>query len=44
MKILWTIWQTGAAYDEATHTRNQVRHGSWVVNLLHGNPATPAAQ
>ncbi|MCA1673626.1 MAG: transposase, partial [Actinobacteria bacterium] len=44
MKILWTMWQNRTAYDEATHTRNQVRHGSWVVNLLHRNPATPTAQ
>ena len=43
VKILWTMWQTRAAYDEATHTRNQVRHGSWVVGLLPPDPATPTA-
>ena len=43
IKILWTMWQTRTAYDEAAHTRNQVRHGSWVVGLLPANPATPTA-
>jgi transposase len=31
LKILWKMWQTGTRYDEALHTRNQVKHGSWVV-------------
>jgi transposase len=33
LKIIWKMWQTHTAYDEALHTRNQVRHGSWVVTL-----------
>ena len=33
VKILWKMWQTGTPYDEALHTRNQVNHGSWVVQL-----------
>jgi transposase len=41
LKILWTIWQDHACYDEALHTRNQVQHGSWVIALL---PRTAAAQ
>lgn len=32
-KILWKMWQTGTPYDEALHLRNQVRHGSWVIQL-----------
>lgn len=32
LKILWKMWQTGTTYDEALHTRNQVRHGSWVIH------------
>jgi hypothetical protein len=40
--ILWTIWQKNVAYDEATHTRNQVKHGSWVVRHLPKSEA-PAA-
>jgi transposase len=34
LKILWKMWQTGSRYDEALHTRNQTRHGSWVIRLL----------
>jgi transposase len=34
LNILWSIWQKNVAYDEASHTRNQVKHGSWVVRLL----------
>jgi len=33
LKILWKMWQTRTAYDEALHTRNQVEHGSWVMAL-----------
>ena len=42
LNILWTIWQKNVAYDEATHTRNQVKHGSWVVRHLPKSEA-PAA-
>ena len=31
LKILWRMWQDGTRYDEARHTHNQRRHGSWVV-------------
>jgi transposase len=34
LKILWKMWQTRTRYDEALHTRNQTRHGSWVLQLL----------
>jgi len=33
LKILWKMWQTRTRYDEALHTRNQTRHGSWVLSL-----------
>jgi transposase len=33
LKIIWKMWQTHTPYSEALHTRNQVRHGSWVVKL-----------
>lgn len=33
LKILWKMWQTGTPYDEALHTRNQVKHGSWLIRL-----------
>lgn len=41
LKILWKMWQERKPYDEPRHTRNQVTHGSWVIQLL---PQTPAAQ
>jgi len=31
LNILWKMWQNKTTYDEALHTRNQVRHGSWIV-------------
>ena len=31
LNILWKMWQTGTRYDEAKHMRNQVQHGSWVI-------------
>ena len=34
LKIVWRLWQEGTPYDEARHTLDQVRHGSWVVKLL----------
>lgn len=33
LKILWRMWQERAPYDEARHTRAQLQHGSWVLNL-----------
>jgi transposase len=33
LKILWKMWHTRTPYNEALHTRNQVKHGSWVVQL-----------
>jgi transposase len=33
LKILWKMWQTKTHYDEQLHTRNQVRHGSWVLAI-----------
>ena len=45
LKILWRMWQDRAAYDEAKHTRNQVKHGSWVVTLLSdATTSQPAPQ
>jgi len=40
LKILWKMWQTGKPYDEALHTRNQTKHGSWVIRLT--SPTGPA--
>jgi transposase len=33
LKILWKMWQTHTPYDEALHTRNQTKHGSWILAL-----------
>ena len=37
LNILWKMWQTGTTYDEALHMRNQVLHGSWVIQLRQGD-------
>ena len=31
VKIIVRMWQTRTTYDEAFHTRNQIKHGSWVI-------------
>jgi transposase len=33
LKILWKMWQDHTRYDETLHTRNQLKHGSWVLAL-----------
>ena len=33
LKILWKMWQTHTPYDADTHTRNQLKHGSWVLKI-----------
>lgn len=33
LKILWKMWQTRTHYDADLHTRNQIKHGSWVLLL-----------
>jgi transposase len=33
LKILWKMWQTRTAYDERLHLKNQLAHGSWVLQL-----------
>lgn len=38
IKILWKMWQTHTQYDEALHTRNQVKHGSWTIQMPSGEP------
>ena len=38
LKILWKMWQTRTAYDEALHIRNQVKHGSWILALPQETP------
>jgi transposase len=38
LKVLWKMWQTRTAYDADLHARNQLKHGSWVLQL-HPQPA-----
>jgi transposase len=38
LKILWRMIQTGKNYDADFHAKNQLNHGSWVLQLL---PKTP---
>jgi transposase len=33
LKILWKMWQTRTPYNPEFHQRNQIRHGSWVIQL-----------
>jgi hypothetical protein len=33
LKIIWKMWQTGTTYDPAQHMRNQLAHGSWVLQI-----------
>jgi transposase len=33
LKILWKMWQTHAPYDADYHTRSQLAHGSWVLQI-----------
>ena len=40
LKILWKMWQTKQPYDEQIHTRNQTKHGSWVLALNQQNDAS----
>ena len=40
LKILRKMLETHQPYNEALHTLNQTRHGSWVIALL---PTSPAA-
>ena len=34
LKILWKMLQTNRPYDPNLHAKSQLKHGSWVLNLL----------
>jgi transposase len=34
LKIIWKMWQTRTPYDGDLHMRNQLEHGSWVLELM----------
>ena len=33
LKILWKMWQDRTRYDAELHSRNQLKHGSWVLKI-----------
>ena len=33
LNIVWKMWQNRTSYDANLHMRNQIKHGSWVLNL-----------
>lgn len=33
LKIIWKMWSTRTCYDADLHTRNQIKHGSWALQL-----------
>jgi transposase len=33
LKILWKMWRTKTPYDAELHQQNQIKHGSWVLQL-----------
>jgi hypothetical protein len=35
LKILWKMWQTRTLYDADLHARNQLKHGSWVLQMVN---------
>jgi transposase len=35
LKIVWKMWQLRTPYDADLHTRNQLKHGSWVLQLVN---------
>lgn len=34
LKIIWKMWQTRTAYDGELHLKNQLAHGSWVLQVV----------
>jgi transposase len=39
LKILWKMIQTRTPYNADLHTKNQLAHGSWVLQLMRQKPA-----
>jgi hypothetical protein len=33
LKIVWKMWQTRTLYDADLHARNQLKQGSWVLQM-----------
>jgi len=39
LKIIWKMWTTQTPYDPELHQRNQIKHGSWIIQLAGNAPA-----
>jgi hypothetical protein len=39
LKIVWKMIQTRTPYSADVHAKNQLAHGSWVLQLLAQKPA-----
>jgi len=35
LKIIWKMWQTSTPYDAELHMHNQLKHGSWVLQIMN---------
>jgi transposase len=44
LKILWKMWTSNTSYDPDFHTKNQLKHGSWVLKLLTNENSTSPCQ
>ena len=40
IKIIYKMLETKKPYDEALHMRNQVKHGSWLIELTTSTAPT----
>jgi transposase len=41
LKILWKMWVSNTSYNPDFHTKNQIKHGSWVFKLLTPDAPIP---
>ena len=41
LKILWKMWISNTSYNPDFHTKNQIKHGSWVLKLLTPDAPIP---
>jgi hypothetical protein len=44
LKIFWKMWTSNTSYDPDFHTKNQLKHGSWVLKLLTNENSTSPCQ
>jgi uncharacterized protein YcgL (UPF0745 family) len=35
LNIVWKMWQTRTLYDADLHARNQLKHDSWVLQMVN---------